>query len=243
MKTNNLRNVKANEAMTVYHNLDSRDQAINSFIKSANEALQETTFELSKQYPGVSSLMIPPVRHEETELMKAVKANDLKTISLIRNNPKIDILETNVAGENAIHIAASEGLTEAVEILIGNDNDSEAGMIDNKCRTPLHVAVSKGHLKTAHKILSISDIGSYQWGLDHLNKSAWTYAKEHGDDSLAQKIKFKRQQAAMFLSRTSATLYTVLDSLNYQERLELGKSNAEKLSRTLNPTKRKRTPK
>src|SRR5277367_3431489 len=96
------------------------------------------------------------VEQFETLLMKAYfnenRDGDLeKAKALVNDNPSL-VFGKNGNGSTPLHLAASKGLKDLVELLLANEADANAE--DGSGDTPLHLAVMAGHRDVAELLLA-----------------------------------------------------------------------------------------
>lgn len=56
---------------------------------------------------------------------------------------------TDANGMTSLHIAASKGHLESCEVLLDYGNNLDLNALDDRCRTPLHLACIHSHLQVA----------------------------------------------------------------------------------------------
>ena len=100
-------------------------------------------------------LLIPPSVYSESineEMIKAANANDLATVkSCIQKGASVNA-KLGDSGFTALMLAAGEGYTEMVELLLANGADANAA--DALKNTPLMKAAMNGHKETVKALLA-----------------------------------------------------------------------------------------
>ncbi|MDC7238910.1 MAG: ankyrin repeat domain-containing protein, partial [Spirochaetales bacterium] len=123
---------------------------------------------MTKRILGISLILIPlliscmttAVENETEPVVEETKDDSLHSLVQSRDSAgleklfKVDINvnERDSSGRTALHVAAAEGASNIVQLLLLQKADPNA--LDNEGKTPLHLAVENGHSESAEVLVA-----------------------------------------------------------------------------------------
>ena len=99
---------------------------------------------------------------ERTLLHYAAFGGCVEVVSLLLEDPRVDVRAVCKEGCSALHSSASEGHVEVVELML-EDPRVDANAKSNRGNTPLHLATAENHHKVVQLLLDSPRLSTVNW--------------------------------------------------------------------------------